>query len=284
MRARQATVRIFSDEYNSSRYEEGGTASEPRMVVSPLGARVNRAFIVGVLILKENMGDDVEPFWKFQVQDPLGKFYLSAGQYQAEASASLFRIEEPALVGVVAKSRTFTTEEGDLRPSLRAERVYVVDEEVRARWTVETARHTLLRLKARRVLEEMEEPEVEKLIKMGFPREIAVGALLSLDYYPAVDYQRFKEGIITALRSVLTAPALRLKEEEVEEEKEDSKEEVFRIIKEMGEGVEYVVIDDLRKRVADLGIDEARLDEILLELMEESRIYEPQLGRLKLIE
>ncbi|MCD6111360.1 MAG: hypothetical protein J7K08_06785 [Thermoplasmata archaeon] len=257
------------------------------MVITPLGARINRAYLAGVLMIKENMGDDVEPFWKFQVQDGLGRFYLSAGQYQSEASAALFMIEEPALVAVVAKSRTFTTEEGDLRPSFRAESVYRIDEERRARWTLETARHTLLRMRARMAAEEMSEPDVEKLVEQGFPREVAVGAVLSLDYYPAVDYERFREGLKTAIEEVLQRGVSGGEEQAVEVERgesEDLKAEVYRIIKKATEERGQIELKDLQKRAQKLELDEAALDEVLLELIEEGSIYEPKLGMFKALE
>lgn len=287
MKARSPAVRVFSLEYNTSRFEEGGSASgEPRVVITPLGARINRAYLAGVLMIKENMGDDVEPFWKFQVQDGLGRFYLSAGQYQAEASAALFTIEEPVLVAVVAKSRTFTTDEGDLRPSFRAESVYRIDEERRARWTLETARHTLLRMKARMAAEEMSEPDVEKLVEEGFPREVAVGAVLSLDYYPVVDYQRFREGLKMAIEEVLQRGTSGGEEASPAEEREgeDLKAEVYRIIKKATGESGQIELKDLQQKAQKLGLDEAALDEVLLELIQEGSIYEPKLGMFKALE
>lgn len=288
MKVRSAAVRVFSLEYNTSRFEEGGSApGEPRLVITPLGARINRAFITGVLMIKENMGDEVEPFWKFQVQDSLGRFYLSAGQYQSEASASLFMIEEPALVAVVAKSRTFTTEEGDLRPSFRAERVYRIDEERRIRWTLETARHTLLRMRARMAAEEMDEPDVERLVEQGFPREVAVGAILSLDYYPAVDYERFREGLRSAVENALQTGAGSGEKPFEDEERtgdEDLKAEVYRIIKRATGEKGHIELKDLQERARKLGLDEAALDEVLLELINEGVIYEPKLGLFRALE
>src|SRR6266705_1127868 len=47
----------------------------PSYVVTPLGAKVNRVFVVGVITDVENVGSDIQPMWRARVSDPTGTFH-----------------------------------------------------------------------------------------------------------------------------------------------------------------------------------------------------------------
>ncbi|UCF08828.1 MAG: DNA-binding protein, partial [Thermoplasmata archaeon] len=122
MVAREVAWRVFAGEYNYTTYVETGSDERaPSYVVTPLGARINRLFIVGVLTDVENIGTDTEPMWRARVSDPTGVFYISAGQYQPEAAQILSTIKPPKFVAVVGKSRTYSPEEGVIYVSVRPE-------------------------------------------------------------------------------------------------------------------------------------------------------------------
>ncbi len=145
---REPAVRVFARELNDAT-ETFSTSDEERApvyVLLPTGARANRVFAVGTLTETDDVGDD-GTYWRGRVIDPTGTFFVYAGQYQPEAMAALRRADTPAHVAVVGKPRTYETDGGDVNVSIRPERVVTVDESVRRRWIVETARQTIDRLK-----------------------------------------------------------------------------------------------------------------------------------------
>ena len=102
---REAAWRLFAEEFNASRLEIKGEGEyTPSYIVTPLGALVNRMFVVGVLTDVENIGSGEEPLYRARVVDPTGTFYVSAGQYQPEAAKRLASIKTPAAAGWRATS------------------------------------------------------------------------------------------------------------------------------------------------------------------------------------
>src|SRR2546425_1688675 len=110
---REVGWRLFAGEYNESNFEVGGGGDRaPTYVVTPLGARVNRLFVVGVLTDVENVGTDGQPMWRARVSDPTGTFPVYAGQYQPEAAAKLAKGKTPAVAAILGESRTDLPEPG----------------------------------------------------------------------------------------------------------------------------------------------------------------------------
>lgn len=144
---REVARRAFAREFNdaTTTFAESDDEMAPRYALLPTGERMNRTYAVGTLTDAEDVGADGE-YWRGRVLDPTGTFFVYAGEYQPEAMGMLQRLEPPAHVGVVGKPRTYDTDEGDVNVSLRPERIIPVDEAVRRRWIVETARRTLDRL------------------------------------------------------------------------------------------------------------------------------------------
>ena len=87
---RETAWRVFAGEYNDSTLEasDGGERS-PTYVVTPLGARINRLFVVGVLTDIENVGTEQGPMWRARITDPTGTFHVYAGQFQPTAAATI---------------------------------------------------------------------------------------------------------------------------------------------------------------------------------------------------
>jgi len=71
-----------------------------------------------------------------------------AGQYQPEAASKLRDLEPPAYVAVVGKPRTYETDDGTVRVSVRPESITEVDANTRDRWVAETAKRTIERVAA----------------------------------------------------------------------------------------------------------------------------------------
>jgi RPA family protein len=145
--AREVAHRIFAAEFKEANLQvrEGTDQYTPQYLITPTGAKVNRVFIVGTLTEKENVGTDAE-FWRGRIVDPTGAFFVTAGQYQPEAAQMLARTAPPEFVAVVGKPSTYTTKEGNVLTSIRAESMHVVDAATRDRWVVDAAMHTTKRL------------------------------------------------------------------------------------------------------------------------------------------
>ncbi len=145
IRKREVAKRVFSFEFSRSTHQIQGDGVV-KYLLTPLGERLNRVFIVGVLLEKEEIGADTN-FWRLRVSDPTGSFYATVGKFQPEALEIIGDLNVPELVAIVGKPRVF---EGVSRKliSLRPENIAVVDLAVRDYWVLETARRTLERIEA----------------------------------------------------------------------------------------------------------------------------------------
>lgn len=144
---REVAHRIFAAEFKESNLQvkEGSDQYSPQYLITPTGAKVNRVFIVGTLTEKEDVGSEAE-FWRGRIVDPTGAFFVTAGQYQPEAAQVLAKTTPPEFVAVIGKPSTYTTKEGNVLTSIRAESMHVVDADTRDRWVVDAAMHTTKRL------------------------------------------------------------------------------------------------------------------------------------------
>lgn len=298
MISREIAWRVFAGEYNSSDLEIKGEGERaPSYVVTPLGAMVNRLFVVGVMTDKDNIGTEEEPLWRARISDPSGIFYISAGQYQPEAALAVSKIEPPAFVAVVGKSRTYSPEEGTVYVSIRPEAVKVVEEEIRDYWVLEAGQATVKRIEAMEDALEMEEPSVEELVKLGHERRLAEGVVQSLSHYVGVNLSTYREMVVDALRYLLPEHEMEMEVpkgepespeeievEEVEEEEDiDREEQVLGIIDALDRNEKGAPWDEIMEESEKVGIGQTDLEEITNSLLDKGLIYEPVLGKMKRI-
>ena len=144
---REVSHRVFAAELKESNLQskEGTDQYSPQYLITPTGAKCNRIFIVGTLTEKEDVGTDSE-FWRGRIVDPTGTFYVTAGRYHPGAVQVLAKTLPPEFIAVIGKPTTFTTKEGNVLTSIRAESMHLVDAATRDRWVVETANLTTKRL------------------------------------------------------------------------------------------------------------------------------------------
>jgi RPA family protein len=174
---REVAWRIFAEEFNGSKLEIRGEGEyTPSYVVTPLGAMVNRVFVVGVLTDVENIGQSEEPLYRGRVVDPTGTFYVSAGQYQPEAAKKIAGLKTPVIVAVVGKVRTYSPEAGTVYVSLRPEDITEVSPEIRDWWIVETAKLTRMRVDGMTEAQEGDKPTEEGLVKLGYSAQTTMRA------------------------------------------------------------------------------------------------------------
>lgn len=292
---REIAWRVFAGEFNDATKEvsDGGERS-PSYVVTPLGAKINRLFIVGVLTDVENVGTDEAPMWRARLSDPTGTFHIYSGQYQPEASAALSKLKPPAFVAVTGKSRLFSPDPGTIYTSIRPEKVKVVDEGLRDYWTLEACRSLKRRLEALREAYKMDPVKKEELAALGIKPAMADGIAAAVEHYGKVDLSRYSAMLAEALRYLL--PELRpprIGEEAepeagaagkaVDAEQEALEEKVLGFIVELdtdGKGASW---DGILARATKEGVDKDALEGIVNSLLDKGRIYEPLLGRMKKI-
>ena len=313
MNIREVSWRVFAEEYASSTMEHSGEGEKPvSYVVTPLGARVNRMLVVGVVTEVEEVGEEGRPRYRARMEDPTGTFYLSAGEYQPEAAVSLSKISPPAFAAVVGKSRAYSPEEGVTYLSIRPERIREVTGEARDNWVLETAKSTLVRIDAVEEALKMDQPSAGELVRLGYPENLAEGVVLALEYYKEVDLDRFRESVKDALRTILpdggkvpsgerrtkpSAPAEPSPEKKATgKEKDDAAEElqelevggdeeatVLGIIESLDEGPKGAQWEKIVEAAKAKKIDKVRLEEIISNLLDKGEVYEPELGMMKKI-
>jgi RPA family protein len=298
MMARETAWRIFATEFNSSTHVETGTGERaPSYVVTPLGAKVNRLFVVGVVTDVENIGTDSEPMWRARVSDPTGVFYISAGQYQPEAATVLSKIKPPKFVAVIGKSRTYSPEDGVIYVSIRPEVIKEVDSDLRDYWILEAARSLKKRLTIMDEAVKMENPSLENIISLGANKHNAEGMLSALENYGYIDIARFHTQLIDALKTLSQEPNEPQgtseetvdSEDEPESEGEPDKEEIslentfLEIVGELDRDVKGASWDDIVAAAEKKGLSKIQIEETTNSLLDKGLIYEPVLGRIKKI-
>ena len=290
---REIAWRVFAGEYNDATKDvsDGGERS-PSYLVTPLGAKINRLFVVGVLTDVENVATDEAPMWRARLQDPTGTYHVYAGQYQPEASAALARLKPPAFVAVTGKSRLYTPDSGGTYTSIRPETVKVVDEGLRDYWILDACRSLKKRLEALREAYKMDPVTKEELAALGVKPAVAEGILAAVEHYGKVDLSRYSAMLAEAVRYLLpefqppkgedseaAGPAAKA----VDEKEEALDQTVLGIIGELDADGKGAAWDGITARATKAGVDKDALEEVVNRLLDKGVIYEPILGRMKRI-
>ena len=309
MNLREVAWRVFAEEYNSSTLEYKGEGEKPvSYIITPLGAKINRMLIVGVVTDIEDIGEEGKPRYRARITDPTGTFYISAGEYQPSAAMALSKMSPPAFAAVIGKSRAYTPEHGVKYLSIRPERIREVDAEARDYWTLETARSTLRRIEGVREGLRMTGPSTNQLMKLGYPENLSDGVVRAIEFYKDVDVSRFRNCVAEALRSLLPEEMLRKrtdeapaeakkerprpKKEEAETKEDelhevgvgaDEEDTVLKLIEAIDSGSRGAPWDKIVEAAKGKKIDKVRLEEIVASLLDKGEIYEPELGMMKKI-
>jgi len=305
---RETAWRIFAGEFNDSTVEiKGEGEMAPSYVITPLGAKVNRLFIIGVLTDVENVSEGGD-LVRAHISDPTGVFTLYSGQYQQDVTDALSDIEVPAFVAVIGKTRTYTPEDGGVYVSIRPEKIMEVTADIRDRWILETCKNTKDRIEA--VLEAMQMSETDSVIdlkKLGFSQELTEGITTALEKYENIDLKKYVSIIQESLQYLrpgkekLPDTTIEEKVEEkpkkakkkVEKPDETKKEEdskntdfekientVLEAIKGI-EGADGAAWDEITEKCEKAGVDKDSIEEAITSLMDKGLIYEPILGTIK---
>ncbi|HDQ16269.1 MAG TPA: hypothetical protein ENN45_04350 [Bacteroidetes bacterium] len=305
---RENAWRVFAGEFNDSTVEiKSEEEMAPSYVVTPLGAKINRLFIVGVLTDVENVSEAGELI-RAHISDPTGVFTLYSGQYQQDVTEILSEIDAPAFVAVVGKVRTYVPEEGSMYVSVRPEKIMEVSADIRDRWIIETCKNTKDRIEAVFEAMKMDEKNAFKIHKLGYSKELSEGIVIALKNYGKIDLNKYVTLIQESLQYLTpgkeTLLDLKNKEESKKEqevfteevehkEKEIKKPEeetdknfvelentVLKIIRDI-EGDDGASWDEITEKCEKASLEKDSIEEALMSLMDKGLIYEPVLGTIK---
>ncbi len=286
---REVAWRIFAEEFNRSTLEKGGSEERsPSYVITPLGAKVNRVYVVGVLTETENIGSPAEPMWRARVTDPTGTYFISAGQYQPGVATTLANMEPPTYVAVVGKANTYKPDEETTLVNLRGELIKEVSEDQRDYWILESAKSLKKRLEAISEASQMEKVSIEELVELGCNADLAEGIKIAIEHYGTPPLEKYWRIIEDSLRYIL--PEYERTEsvsQKGDEKDEDIEEEILKIVEDLEEmaehdnGVEYERV--MNKVMDNEGISQDKFEEAVNSLRSSGKIYEPVLGNLKII-
>jgi RPA family protein len=313
---RETAWRLFAVELNSSslEHQESGEKA-PLYIITPLGAKVNRVLVAGVITEVDNTGTDTEPMWRARVADPTGMFYISAGQYQPEASQVLANIKPPEFVAVVGKVRTYKPEADVMYISLRPEVVKVIDAAKRDNWVLECCRQMRARINAMKEAMDMEPFDAGKLASLGYNRGIVEGVGRALEHYSGTELDRYTRMLTESLRYLLPESGERLlepraprmvegapkipgppddgvqakieeldiadKSPEITPEEESTILEIIAELEQEGDGT--ALWQDIIDNAVTEGMERARAEEALNTLQAKGEVQEPSIGRIKRI-
>lgn len=335
MANRELAWRVFAGEYNASTLQlEPAQEREPGYIITPLGAKINRIYVVGVLTDIEKLERNGNTHYRARVSDRTGVFYIYAGQYDPQVLKVLSNLEPPAYIAVIGKSRIYSPSEGVTYVSIRPENIIVVDKSIRDNWLLDASKSLKTRLNALIEAQQMEPPEVQKLVKLGFDTAVAQGVIESLKHYSfkQPDIMQYKNMLVEVLKylvlddgeSYVSSENINITEEasealdvefktgdeltiDAEDEDVDENEE-FEFEPNVDDNKEKNVEDlheqedqlldiiksfkgkkfkngvpwhKLMAEATDKGMDKNIIEDLVNNLLETGKIYEPVLGRIR---
>ena len=295
---RETAQRVFAGELNSSSLEKkGDDEKSPAYLITPLGTRINRVLVAGVLLDKQNIGTEEEPLWRARVEDVSGSYFVNVGRYQPEAAASMAALDTPSFVAVIGKVRSYRPDETRTLISIRPERILRVDAATRHRLVLEAAKLTWRRLNNMKTVLSLPEATAAEFAEKGMAPEEAEGSIEAAEFYGTPDSARFLKLIQNALRMLLPDKDIDLGlpedvsdlPDEIEIDAKnaapdtDKEEAILSMLDELDRDGRGAPMDELIRRAASEGIVSTELEEMTNSLMDKGLVYEPVLGRLKRI-
>jgi len=285
---RENSYWIFSRELKDSNKLEG---EEKRpYVITPLGTRLKRILITGVITYKSS--DD--RMVKITIADYIGSFYLTAFKtgFNSEMADEMDRYNVNDTVIVMGKVSSFKTDDGIFYFSINPELMKPISETERYFWGIRTSYVTKRKLLA--ITEAMKDDAAtaETLVKIGYSHEEAEDAMRARENYADYDFTSYMNAVsaINFDSPVLaeSIPSGTIDNAENSENTENASAPqtlnvetfVLDYIKsnDSGPGCKY---DDIVISCSNAGIPRERVDEILNSLGSSGEIYEVSLKRYK---
>ena len=275
MMKREPAWRVFSQEYRDAKFHEASDEEHsPIYVITPLGARINRLFIVGTLIEVTNYGTEDEPSVRAVVADQTGHFYLTTGQYNPEVGFALLRAEIPSFVAIIGKAHVYEPEDGVMRKYVRPEAVIQVEKKVRDRWIVDTSKATWERMEAMREAMQMDDPTEDMLSSLGIYPRLARGAAQASKLYGDVDMGQFVSMLGDVLRYVLSQKDL---DDMLEDSSGDFRMKLRDIMLSVAKG-DDILWADVLEASEKAGMDQNLVRDEIDRMVREGILFERQIG------
>ena len=147
----------------------------------------------------------------------------------------------------------------------------------------------------------MSTPSVDELVKLGYGQALAEGVVKSIETYGEVDLANYRHMVLDALKFLMPehhtgvdmpdmdneAP------EEIDDEvvtdpeaqqtQEDKEKVVLALVEQLDKAGKGAPWDDIVAEAKKSGIERDELDEISNSLLDKGLVYEPVLGKMKVI-
>ena len=224
---RQTAIRVFAHEYrDASLPDQGSGEYDPGYMVTRLGAKVNRALICGLIDTSEKRESDSGQSYRFNLRDVTGIHRVEVSPFnpelhpEAEEIHARFERGDRFLMMVVAKQRSFQTEDGGVFTSYNAQEMTVIDKPRYAEWLAETADATLRRINAHELAMAAEQ-SMAGFRSAGVPEDLIDGMLLSRAHYPPFETEVYMLDVLQALNAALGRSVEIVKPESADESESD---------------------------------------------------------------
>lgn len=320
---REFAWRVFAGEFNNSTLDIPPKEDRsPGYLITPLGAKINRLFIVGVLTEIDKIERNGNVSYRARVSDRTGAFYIYVGQFDPKVAQVLAKIEPPEYIAVIGKSRKYSPSERISYVSIRPEKIIIVDKMIRDYWLLDTCKNLKTRIEAVLEAQKLDEPTLEVLQKLGFEPALIQGVIDALKHYKKIDIHAYKNMLVDVLRFLVVDngigysnnektiddanPELEVEfktGDEIDVESENDEYEFEPISTENNEQTDFsedekhvleiinsfdseefeygVPWHKLMEKSHAEGVDKNIIEDIVNNLLEKGKIYEPMLGRIK---
>jgi len=199
-----------------------------------------------------------------------------AEAFKPEVASILADMPIPSYIAIVGKARIYEPEEGVLYLSARAEMAKEVGVKERNYWIIEACKNMLIRINAMKDAMNMKNATPKQLMELGYPPLVAEGVAEALKVYKDVDIQHYEIMAKEALSFITSG------KQEMKQNYEEEEQKIIKIIEEL-QGEEGASWDDVVERAKQEGMEKEIVDEVIASLMEKGLIYEPQLGKLRIV-
>lgn len=239
-------------------------------VITPLGSRVKRILIAGVVTSK-NVEDNLT---KMTLADGAGSFYISTfrNDYQPGIKEQADSVEVGSSLVVMGRISTFKTDDGVLYLNINPEMISAASQAGIAYWTSRTALVAKRKILAAKEANKLEKPDKGALVLMGYSEEEAECALRQLNYYKTYDLNAF----LDVITSVPKAP-------EVGTAASPSRDQVLDYIRSNADPQKGAQYEDIVAHMKEKNVDQSDVDELLNVLGSDGEIYEVSLKRYKAV-
>jgi RPA family protein len=300
---REPAWRLTTRELELSIEEERGEGERvASYLLSPFGARTNRAVLAGNLSAAEAVGREEPPtFWRARLTDPLGTIGVTAGSFQPRAMAQLRAAPagRPALV--IGKVHLYRGRDDVAVVSVRAEAVRPVPEAEERAAVAEIVRQSLDRLDLLERLEHEPGTTDGALRTAGWPALWIRAAREALRRYPDADRAGFRAALGAGVRRVAGSTVLAVPPPPpaavtvtvdpppvasafVASDADRAEEATFLDLVDEAAEVSadgYADVRELLRRLADRGVRTDRAEAVLGRLEEGGVLEEPVVGKLR---